>query len=116
VQGTPLPAGIPPMPGRPPSGPSPPPQGASPNSVPAPTGIPPIAPPDVPSETDGGKPRAAPSSFGGNGLRSGPSVAVTEYDPGTGQYVAANGQVYAQSNLAATGEPRTWQDLLLNQH
>ena len=116
MQGTPLPPGIPPMPGRPPNGQSHPPQGASANAVPAPAGIPPIAPPDVPSDTDGGKPRAAQSSFGGNDLGPGPSVAVTEYDPGTGQYVAANGQAYAQSNLAATGEPRSWQDLLLNQH
>jgi hypothetical protein len=116
MQGTPLPPGIPPMPGRTPNGQSPPPQGPSANAVPAPAGIPGIAPPDVPSDTDGGKPRAAPSSFGGNGLGSEPSVAVTEYDPGSGQYVAANGQVYAQSNLAATGEPRSWQDLLLNQH
>jgi virulence factor Mce-like protein len=116
IQGTPLPPGIPPIPGRPASGQSPPPPGASANPVPAPAGVPPIAPPDIPSDTDGGKPRAAPSSLGGNGLGPGPPVTVTEYDPGTGQYIAANGRVYAQSNLAATGAPRTWQDLLIKQH
>jgi hypothetical protein len=84
--------------------------------MPAPAGIPPIAPLDVPPDTGAGTAPVAPSSFNSNGSGSSPAVAVTEYDPGTGQYVAANGQLYSQSNLATTGAVRTWQDLLLNQH
>jgi ABC-type transporter Mla subunit MlaD len=116
VQGTPLPPGIPPLPGPPRKPPGPPPQGAAAGPMPAPAGIPPIAPLDVPPDTGAGTAPVAPSSFNSNGSGSSPAVAVTEYDPGTGQYVAANGQLYSQSNLATTGAVRTWQDLLLNQH
>jgi hypothetical protein len=80
-------------------------------------GTPPIPsqiPPPPASQTLDGQP-AAPSSFNANPSRPGPSVAVTQYDPGTGQYVAPNGQLYAQSNLAATGVPKTWKDLVLTQ-
>jgi hypothetical protein len=80
-------------------------------------GTPPIPsqiPPPPAGQTRDGQP-AAPSSFNANPSRPGPSVAVAQYDPGTGQYVAPNGQLYAQSNLAATGVPKTWKDLVLTQ-
>ena len=80
-------------------------------------GTPPIPsqiPPPPAGQTRDGQP-AAPSSFHANPSRPGPSVAVAQYDPGTGQYVAPNGQLYAQSNLAATGVPKTWKDLVLTQ-
>jgi virulence factor Mce-like protein len=116
VQGTPLPPGIPPPAGLSTRPPGPLPQGAAAGPMPAPAEIPSIAPLDVPSDPDIGTPHAAPSSFSTNGSGSSPSVAVAEYDPGSGQYVAANGQLYSQSNLATTGTVKTWQDLLFNQH
>jgi phospholipid/cholesterol/gamma-HCH transport system substrate-binding protein len=42
-------------------------------------------------------------------------VAFARYDPGTGKYMAPDGQVYEQRNLVATGHPQTWQDLILPQ-
>ena len=40
---------------------------------------------------DGGRPQAAPSSFGGKATKPIPSVAVAPYDPRTGRYVAPTG-------------------------
>ncbi|EJZ12980.1 hypothetical protein MVAC_00500 [Mycolicibacterium vaccae ATCC 25954] len=54
----------------------------------------------------------APSSFGTGGSESSPSVAVTGYDPRTGQYVGQGGEVYRQTDLVITQTPRTWKDLL----
>jgi hypothetical protein len=45
-----------------------------------------------------------------------PSVAVAEYDPGSGRYLAANGETYTQSNLVTTRGPRTWKELILAEH
>lgn len=42
-----------------------------------------------------------------------PPVAAAHYDPATGQVATANGEVFAQTDLAATGRPGTWQDLIL---
>ncbi|HYY01543.1 MAG TPA: mammalian cell entry protein, partial [Mycobacterium sp.] len=122
VQGTPPPLGTPPAAGLPPAPglsskpPGPLPQGPAAGPMPAPADIPSFAPLDVPPDAGLGMPHVAPSSFSINVSRPSPSVAVTEYDPGSGQYVAANGQLYSQSNLATTGAVRTWQDLLINQH
>ena len=60
---------------------------------------------------DGGRPQAAPSSFGGKATKSIPSVAVAPYDPRTGRYVAPDGKLYQQSDLATATTPKKWQDL-----
>ena len=44
---------------------------------------------------------------------AGPPVAAAHYDPATGRVAAPNGEVFAQTDLAATGRPGTWQDLVL---
>ena len=76
----------------------------------------PIAPIDVPTNPTGapGGPSAAPSAFAGDGTRTGPSVAIAQYDPRTGSYVAPDGQVYRQSDLVTPTSPRTpktWKDM-----
>ncbi|MGV0794119.1 MCE family protein [Mycolicibacterium sp. XJ1819] len=90
-----------------PVGGTPLPPGALPSGTPP--GVPPPAAP-VPA-ADGGAVPAAPSAFGGNGS-AGPTVAAAPYDPRTGQYMTADGQLQKQTNLAADGAPKSWQDLL----
>ncbi|MCV7282446.1 MCE family protein [Mycolicibacterium flavescens] len=41
-----------------------------------------------------------------------PPVAVAEYDPASGQYMAPDGKMYTQSDLGAAGGPKSWQDML----
>jgi virulence factor Mce-like protein len=84
----------------------PPPPGNSINGTPIP------APP--PAESAPGAVPAQPSSFGGNDSRapSGPTVAYTPYDPGTGQYLTADGQLQQQTNMAIGAAPKSWQDLM----
>lgn len=120
VGGTPLPPGTvppgPPSPALPPVAPAaippPPPPGNSLNGVPiqsAPTEAAPVERPPA----DGAVP-VAPSAFSGSeaGSSAGPSVASALYDPETGDYMTADGQLLQQSNLAASGKPRSWKDLL----
>lgn len=132
VQGTPLPPGAVPS-GTPPSGAPvsplevpvapPPPDGNSLNGQP----IPPVdAPPPGASEPvattpqspqapvgDGGAAPVAPSAFTTGAPGSQPKVAVTQYNPRTGEYVGTDGKVYRVTNLAlATPLATTWQDLL----
>lgn len=92
-EGTPLPPGAAPA-GTPPGPPAP----GSLNR-------PPTAP-------DAGAVPAAPSAFDANGSGGSPSVAVLHYDPGTGRYVAPDGQLYRQSDLAQAKGPKTWKDML----
>jgi hypothetical protein len=126
LEGTPLPPGAAPA-GTPP-GLAPP--GAEspfvPPGMPAPSGVPalqaPIAPPPPagnslngtpippPPPSDGAIP-AAPSAFDGNGS-GGPTVAYTPYDPETGQYLTADGQLQQQTNVATGAAPKSWKDLL----
>ncbi|BBX01483.1 mammalian cell entry protein [Mycolicibacterium moriokaense] len=84
----------------------PPPPGNSINGTPIP------APPPAESAPDAVP--AQPSSFGGNDSRapSGPTVAYTPYDPGTGQYLTADGQLQQQTNMAIGAAPKSWQDLM----
>ena len=137
VEGTPLPAGAVPR-GTPPGprGANPPPGTLGAAAPPAPSAasmstqaadFPPIAPLDVPTQApafhrpaappkppaviDGGRPQAAPSSFGGKASGSAPSVAVAQYDARTGRYVAPDGKLYQQSDLATSTAPKKWQDL-----
>jgi phospholipid/cholesterol/gamma-HCH transport system substrate-binding protein len=109
--GPPPPSGAPPPMAPPPPPGTPPPAGAGVPPSPAGAENPaPPTPPDTaqpPSET----PQAAPSAFATNGSTPGPSVAVAQYNPRTGQYVAPDGQVYRQSDLVTPGAARTWKDL-----
>ena len=78
---------------------------------PPPAGPPaPIGPPS-PDTVNGGPPQAHPSSFGTKASRHAPSVAVAPYDPRTGRYVAPDGKMYEQSDLATATTPKNWQDL-----
>jgi phospholipid/cholesterol/gamma-HCH transport system substrate-binding protein len=42
-----------------------------------------------------------------------PPLAVTQYDPSTGTYLAPDGRVYTQQNLAKPTEGQTWQSMLI---
>lgn len=64
-----------------------------PAATPAPVGVP--APP--PAQAD-----PAP-----------PPIAVAQYDSKTGAYVAPDGQLYTQANLAESGKPENWQAMLM---
>lgn len=41
-----------------------------------------------------------------------PPLAVAPYDPSTGAYVGPDGKTYTQADLAAGGQPKTWQSML----
>src|ERR1700742_309737 len=80
--------------------------------APPPTMHRPPTPPKPPAVIDGGRPQAAPSSFGAKEIKPMPSVAVTSYDPRTGRYLTPDGKYYQQSDLATSSAPKKWQDLL----
>jgi virulence factor Mce-like protein len=109
VEGTPLPPGAVPR-GTPPTPPgAPPPPSADLSSI-AQQDVPDApAPPAGPAS---GGTHAAPSSFGSNGSQPGPMLAVTHYDPRTGQYLGLDGQIYRQSDLIRSPAPKKWQDML----
>ena len=80
---------------------------------PAPAAAAPAAPPaepQVPAPPADGATVVAPSGFGDAG--EGPSVAIATYDPKSGQFATPDGGVYRQTDLAAAGAPRSWQDLM----
>jgi virulence factor Mce-like protein len=118
LEGTPLPPGAVPA-GTPPG--APPPAAVPPGPAPAPAAAPMPPPPPTgnslngtpipPVPAAGGAIPAAPSAFGGNGS-GGPSVAAVPYDPNTGQYLAPDGQLHTQTNLAAGGAPKSWKDMM----
>lgn len=56
--------------------------------------------------TPGGS--AAPAAFQG-GAADGPSVAVSKYNPRTGEYMGTDGKLYRQTNLPTAA--KSWQDL-----
>jgi phospholipid/cholesterol/gamma-HCH transport system substrate-binding protein len=122
VEGTPLPPGAVPR-GTPPSA-GPPPLPAPLNPAAQMSAVSPIAPIDVPSPPSGpptgaasgapAGPSVAPSAFGHDASQPGPSVAIAQYDPHTGSYVAPDGQVYRQSDLVkptTPKAPKTWKDM-----
>jgi phospholipid/cholesterol/gamma-HCH transport system substrate-binding protein len=77
-------------------------------------GPPPQAPPSPQAGADNpGVAPAAPSAFTANGSGVRPSVAILHYDPGTGRYVAPDGQLYRQSDLVRSKTPKTWKDMLI---
>ena len=102
--------GTPPPPGMPPGSPALPGSPPAPDAV-APPGAPPPGPPPVDTQAPGPNP-ADPQALGPT---PGPSVAAAKYDPATGQYMAANGEVYQQTDLVTASQPKTWQDLLPTQ-
>jgi phospholipid/cholesterol/gamma-HCH transport system substrate-binding protein len=102
VDGTPLPPGAgPPVP-------------AAPAPVPGDATGPPAPPdsPPPPAPADPGVP-AAPSSFQSGAPGSGPSVALAQYNPRTGVYMASDGDVYRQSDLVGPVKPKAWTDMML---
>ncbi len=68
------------------------------------------APPPAPAPAGAASP-VAPSAFT-PAAGPGPSVAVTRYNPKTGQYVTPEGAVFQQSDLVAPGGTRSWKELL----
>ncbi|MDT5008894.1 MAG: phospholipid/cholesterol/gamma-HCH transport system substrate-binding protein [Mycobacterium sp.] len=131
IEGTPMPgAGIAPAPiAGPPGSPSAQPLAPQAANIPAPQAITP-APPDgtphlapIPAPASGpapgpagdpspdvvppdAAPQAAPSASG----ISAPAVSTAQYDPRTGRFITADGQLYQQSDLSSA--PKTWQDML----
>jgi phospholipid/cholesterol/gamma-HCH transport system substrate-binding protein len=119
VEGTPLPPGAVPRGTAPSVGPPLPPAPLSPAMQMG--EVQPIAPIDAPSNPTGpptgaasSAPSAAPSAFGRDASQPGPSVAIAQYNPHTGSYVAPDGRVYRQSDLVAPASPKapkTWKDM-----
>jgi phospholipid/cholesterol/gamma-HCH transport system substrate-binding protein len=113
VEGTPMPPGQPPGPPVPPeqAPPGPAPSDLAPSDL-TPSDLTPSEPaPDVPSG-DPGAPAVAPSSFTGTGSGAQPSVAIAQYNPETGAYMASDGHLYHQSNLVTAKAPQSWTDLM----
>ena len=115
VEGTPPPAGLPhdepsaPVIPTPPAGTD---DGAAPTDPPANEYDPPTtqSEPDPPNPAQTGvSPDFTPNAW----LQSSPgaAVAIAEYDPQTGRYLAPDGTAYQQSDLVHS--PATWKDLVL---
>jgi phospholipid/cholesterol/gamma-HCH transport system substrate-binding protein len=63
---------------------------------------------DVPQLPSGSQaaPQVAPADA--------PPIAVTEYDPATGNYIGPAGRIYTQGNVSrSVGQPQTWQSMLI---
>jgi phospholipid/cholesterol/gamma-HCH transport system substrate-binding protein len=112
LEGTPLPPAVTqPASGLAPQGPPdgaevpPPPAVDAPSPTQPPADVAPAAAPTA------GEPSAAPSSFGTEGSAAGPSVAVAEYNPRTGQYATPDGHVFRQLDLATPSTHQTWKDM-----
>ncbi|MDZ7886430.1 MAG: MlaD family protein [Mycobacterium sp.] len=77
-----------------------------PNATISGQGIPQLPTGAVPSDGSEGPPTApAPTP--------GPALAVAQYDPKTGTYLAPDGHVYTQADLASDAKGATWQTMLL---
>jgi phospholipid/cholesterol/gamma-HCH transport system substrate-binding protein len=100
IEGTPLPPPVAPPPAT----------GATGNAGETPPSAPAAPPSDSPAPL---APAAAPSSYGGDGTELPPSVAFAKYNPQTGAYMAPDGQMYSQSDLASSATPKAWTDLVL---
>ncbi len=101
----------------PPLGPPPGPAPEAAAGAPAERHLTAVAPPAnfvAPPAPDGAVP-AAPSAFGTTKPGAGPTVAVAQYNPRTGEYVGSDGKLYKVTNVVA-GTPltKTWKDLLLH--
>jgi len=71
----------------------------------------PAAPVAPPPPLGDDVPGVAPSAYHG-ATSANPPVAVAEYDPRTGRYLAPDGQIRKQANLVKSG-PESWKDLVL---
>lgn len=67
----------------------------------------------IPQPPAGSAPSPGPTPAPAQAEPVAPPIAVAQYDPTTGAYVAPDGQLYTQANLAADGAPRTWQSMLM---
>lgn len=70
-----------------------------------------IAPDTRPIPEQDGPPGDAPASAPASGGTDAPAIGAARYDPATGNYLAADGRVYQQSDLAASPN-RPWTDML----
>ncbi len=70
---------------------------------------------DIPQLRTGSPGQPAPPAAQGAPPAAAPPIPIpaAEYDPATGTYLAPDGHVYTQSNLAAGAKTPTWQDMLL---
>jgi len=69
---------------------------------------------DIPQLGPGDPPRAAPPVPEQGAPVPSPPLAVAEYDPATGSYVAPDGKVYTQSDLAQNApSDRKWEDMVI---
>jgi phospholipid/cholesterol/gamma-HCH transport system substrate-binding protein len=90
-----------------------------PESTSAPTDLGPSQAPAPPPTPDGAgtaappadQPGVAPSSFQPSSDTARPAVAVQEYDPHNGSYMAG-GRIFQQADLVASKYPQSWKDLL----
>ncbi|OBB17652.1 virulence factor Mce [Mycolicibacterium setense] len=102
LEGTPLPPGVlPPTPD-------------APADAPPITAVPEPQPADAPAGGVG-VPDIAPSSYSSNDPAAQPSIAVAKYDPTTGSYMAPDGHMYRQADLATDRLPKSWTELVLPQ-
>lgn len=104
----------PPVPGQPPAPapdldavPTPP--GQLPREVPVPHGPPAGSPMDPSAPATSMDPVLAPAGYSG-GEPTGPSLAISKYNPRTGEYSGEDGKLYKQANLTTTA--KSWQDML----
>ena len=68
---------------------------------------------DIPQLPPGSTPRVSPPPKATSPPLV-PPLAVTEYDPGTGSYIAPDGRVYTQSDLSDEHpKEKTWQQMLV---
>jgi phospholipid/cholesterol/gamma-HCH transport system substrate-binding protein len=105
LEGTPMPPGAP-RPGGPPAG-SPPAQAPDP-----------LAPPATSRPSDAPDPRnpaavlpVTPNAFQNDGGSSS-SVSMIPYNPQTGAYMGPDGRAYRQLDIANSGAPKSWTDLV----
>lgn len=86
------------------------PPGLTPEEVPLPPTAVPVPPPAPAPQgpLPGPAPMAAPAAFDAGS--EGPSLAIKQYNPRTGEYLGTDGKLYAQTDLTAT--PKSWQDLM----
>lgn len=104
----------PPVPGQaPPSAPDldvvPTPPADLPREVPVPHGPPAGSPMDPSAPETSMDPVTAPAGYSGGGP-TGPSLAISKYNPRTGEYSGEDGKLYKQANLTTTA--KSWQDML----
>lgn len=84
------------------------------DGTPLPPGAAPAGtPPGPPAPGSVNQPPTAPSAFNSNGSGVAPSVATAHYDPATGKYVTADGQLFRQTDLARSSRATSWKDMLL---